>query len=211
MPDNLDSFINDAIIPSFKDQRSSDYQFAVLLLLSDEDFRNITDMTFHPSNRSGRPILDNTYTSMPQGTSSYGNYIVARPDRNHRHSEEVIFGLHSTNNTPFEKLWGAYVDSHNNAPPKYILLYSWNQPCSRCTEAIIRALEESPYHRTKAIVVHTRYWQLSEDEQESRKNREKLISRNIAVKQVVCPRPVPPAGSICSYSWLSSSVNNVTL
>ena len=177
------------VIPSFKDQRLYEYQFAVLLLLSEEDFRNITNMTIHPSNGFGQPILDNTYTSMPQG--NYDNYIVARPDNNNRHSEEVIFGIHSTANTPFEKLWRAYVEKHN-APPKHILLYSWNQPCSRCTEAIIRALEESPYHRTEAIVVHTRYWQL-EDEEKSKRNRDRLISRNIAVKQVVCPRQVEHA------------------
>ena len=191
-PDNLHSFINDTIIPFFKDQRSSAYQFAVLLFLSDKDVHNITDMNFYPSDTSGQPICDRNYPSMPLETASYGNYIVARPVHNNRHSEEVIFGKYSTINSPFDKLWRAYVN-RNGTSPKSILLYSWNQPCARCTDVIIRALEDKPYRKTEVIVVHTRPWSSSETERELKMNRDKLTKMGITVKSVACPRKVLPA------------------
>ena len=62
---------------------------------------------------------------------------VARPSSNNCHSEEEIFGKYSVIDTPFYHLWSAYVE-RNGAYPKCILIYSWNLPCSRCTEAIIQ-------------------------------------------------------------------------
>ena len=94
-PDNFRIFINGIIIPSFREQRLTGNQFAVVVLLSENDLRNIFDTTFAPSN-DGRPLLDKLYASMPQNATQYGNYIVARPSSSSWHSEEEIFGKYSS-------------------------------------------------------------------------------------------------------------------
>ena len=180
LPDNFRIFITGIVIPSFKKQRLRGNQFAVVVLLSENDLRNIFGTTFVPSN-DGRPLLDNNYASMPQNATHYGNYIVARPSSSSCHSEEEIFGKYSLN-IPFSQLWSAYV-KHNGSPPKCVLLYSWYLPCSRCTDVIIRTLNDSMYSCTSVIVAHTTYWQ-RESEDGHRKNTEKLKKENITVVQV---------------------------
>ena len=182
LPDNFHHFITTSIIPSFNKQRSSGYQFAVLLLLSEKDLVNLTQMTFSPCNSLGQPFLNRDYSTMPQYVSRYGNYIVARPRDNSCHSEEEIFGKYSSIDSPFDNLWNTYFE-RNHSFPKCILLYTWNLPCSRCTDVIIRSLEERQYHRTSVIVAHTIYWR-SEIELEHSRNRDKLINGNISVEQV---------------------------
>ena len=118
--------------------------------------------------------------------ANFGNYIVARPSHiNGWHSEIVIFGGGHSFIMPghFSLLWEAYVDHHNGAKPKCILLYSWNLPCSCCTDVIIRSLEDQPYNETSVIVAHTTYWR-REDESDYRKNIEKLKNENIHVEHV---------------------------
>ena len=187
LPNNFDNFITDTVVPSFKKQRSTGrYQFAVVILLSENDFDDISDMGFEPSNILGEPLLNNTYPSMPRNAANYGNYIAARPDSVSCHSEEEIFGKYSSINSPFRELWTAYM-SHNGSTPKCVLLYSWNLPCTRCTDVIIRSLNDDMYRCTSVIVAHTIYWR-SESEEEHRENKEKLEKENIAVVQV--PHPV---------------------
>ena len=187
LPYNFQDFITDIIIPSFKEQRSTANQFAVVVLLSEKDFYNILGTTFVPSD-GGQPLLDNYYASMPQNATHYGNYIVARPTSSSWHSEEEIFGNH---NSPFSQLWTAYM-RHNGSPPKCVLLYTWNLPCSRCTDVIIRSLNNSMYRCTSVIVAHTTYWQRELGGQCIR-NEEKFTKENITVEQVRYPEFIPPA------------------
>ena len=129
---------------------------------------------------------------------NYGNYIVARPISNSWHSEEEIFG--SSINSHFYELWTAYV-RHNHSPPKCVLLYTWNLPCSRCTDVIIRSLNDSMYRCTSVIVAHTIYWR-SESEDKHRKNIQKLRQENITVEQVPYPKRLSPALSTHnSHKW----------
>ena len=179
-PDNFRIFITGIIIPSFREQRLTGNQFAVVLLLSENDLRNIFGTTFAPSN-DGQPLLDKLCASMPQNATQYGNYIVARPN-NSCHSEEEIFGKYSSIHSPFSQLWNAYM-KHSGSPPKCVLLYTWNLPCSRCTDVIIRSLNDDTYSCTSVIVAHTTYWQ-GEIEDEHRRNKEKLVKENITVVQV---------------------------
>ena len=188
LPNQLHKFINKTVIPSFKGQRASkQYQFAVLLLLSENDYNNITKISFDPCDRSGQPLLDDGHPVMPNNASSYGNYVVARPIDNCNHSEEEIFGKYSNSGSPFTQLWNAYINN-NGAIPSCVLLYSWNLPCSRCTDVIIRAFEESPYNQTKVIVVHTTFWR---SETNDKKNTKKLTIMNITVENVICPVRIP--------------------
>lgn len=128
---------------------------------------------------------------MPQNSADYGNYIVARPDGDSYHSEERIFGKYSVEGTPFRYLWRAYVNN-NGANPRYVPIYSWNLPCSRCTDAIIRSFREEPYSHTNVIVAHTTCWK-SEDDWVHERNRQKLSSKNIIVKWVKYPDRLDPA------------------
>ena len=192
LPNNFDNFITDTVVPSFKKQRSTGrYQFAVVILLSENDFDDISDMGFEPSNILGEPLLNNTYPSMPRNAANYGNYIAARPDSVSCHSEEEIFGKYSSINSPFRELWTAYM-SHNGSTPKCVLLYTWQLPCTRCTDVIIRSLNDDMYRCTSVIVAHTIYWR-SESEEEHRENKEKLKKENIAVVQVPYPEYLSPA------------------
>ena len=185
LPYEFNDFIIQKIIPHFKDQRIKNYQFAVVLLLSEKDFKNINRTIFNPSNTSGKPITDNTHSSMPQNSADNGNYIVARPENDSYHSEELIFGQYSVEGSLFSRLWRAYVNN-NGANPRYVLIYSWNLPCSRCTEVIIRSFREEPYNHTNVIVAHTICWK-SEGDWIHERNRQKLSSKNITVKRVKYP------------------------
>ena len=190
---NLQTFVNGVITPHFKGQRLSGYQFAVVLLLSDSDYNNIANVCFDPSDGYGQPLLDKTYPLMPKSASSYGNYIVARPRDNCNHSEEEIFGKYSNSRSPFSQLWNAYANRNRyHAIPSCVLLYSWNLPCSRCTDVIIRAFEESLYHQTKVIVAHTTFWP-SETEDEYKANQERMTRKGIAVQHVRNPTHILPA------------------
>ena len=173
-------------------QRATGYQFAVLMLLSEDNLRDITKTVFTPS-YLGRPFVNKDHPSMPSDRASYGNYIVARPVENSYHSEKEIFGKYSSTNSPFKHLWNAYVRRNNGTLPKCILLYSWNLPCCGCTDLIISCLEEHPYNTTSIIVAHTTYWKWSESELEHRQNIEKLKKKNISVHHVTYPANFPPA------------------
>ena len=191
LPDNFDGFINKTIIPFFKDQRATRYQFAVLLLLSEDNLKDITKTIFTPTDYLGRPFVNKDHPSMPNDSASYGNYIVARPVENSYHSEEEIFGKYSSTNIPFIELWNSYI-RYNGTSPKCILLYSWNLPCSRCTNVIIRSLEEHRFSTTCVIVVHTTYWK-SETQTDYNQNIEKLRKSNISVEHVNNPERLSPA------------------
>ena len=125
---------------------------------------------------------NNSHPLMPHNVIHYGNYITARPISNSWHSEEEIFGKYSSINSPFSQLWSAYM-RHNGSPPKCILLYSWNSPCSRCIDVIIRSLNSNMYRCTSVIVAHTIFWR-SESEDEHKKNTGKLKKESITVVQV---------------------------
>ena len=180
LPNNFHNFITATVIPFFEKQRLIGYQFAVVVLLSEKDFNNICDMPFVPS-YDGQPLLDKYHPSMPKNAI---NYIAVRPSSDGCHSEEEIFGKYSS----------AYV-RHNGSPPKCVLLYSWNLPCSRCTDVIIRSLNSNMYRCTSVIVAHTIFWR-SESEDEHRMNTEKLKKENITVVQVPYPERLSPASSI---------------
>ena len=192
LPKELKSFINDRVIPCFKDQRkTNENQFAVVLPLPDSDYATVR---FEPSDELGWPVLNKEHPVMPKDEEGYSNYIAAQPINNNCHSEEVIFGKYSTINSPFDELWRAYVD-RNGTSPICILLYSWNQPCARCTDVIIRVAEEKSRDQTKFVVVHTTFWP-SETENEREANREKLIKNDITIYHVRYPEFIPPATTV---------------
>ena len=193
LPCNFHDFIVQKIVPCFNDQRLTAYQFAVVVLLSEDDFDNIFQTRFLPSNFWGKPILNKTVSLMPQDLTKYRNYVVARPNGNNYHSEEEIFGQYSVTDSPFSHLWSAYVKHHAGAYPECVLIYSWNLPCSRCTDIIIRSLREEPYNRASVIVAHTIFWNRSETESQHKMNTEKLKCENITVEQVPYPFHLPPA------------------
>ena len=190
VPSKLDEFVVQRIIPYFNCQRKANHrQFAVVLLLSESDLTNIKQTRFSPSDAFGRPIIDNSFSLMPQDPSKYRNYIVARPS-NKYHSEIKLFGEIDSS---FNLLWRSYI-KHNGAYPKCVLIYSWNLPCSHCTDVIIRSLGEKPYNRVSVVVAHTAVW-CKETIWDHESNREKFKSKNIAVEQVPYPTHLQPVPS----------------
>ena len=189
LPKNFSRFIIDIIVPFFEKQRLTANQFAVVVLLSEDDIDNICGTRFVPSN-GGKPTLNKYHPSMPHSASHYGNYIVARPNSSW-HSEEEIFGKCSSNDSPFSQLWTAYV-RRNGSTPKCVLLYTWNLPCSRCTDVIIRSINDNMYRCTSVIVAYSTYWQKELGDQYI-ENKEKLKKENIAVEEVRYPIFIRPA------------------
>ena len=129
LPYNFNGFINKTIIPFFKDQRATGYQFAVLLLLSEDNLRDITKTVFTPS-YLGRPFVNKDHPLMPNDSASYGNYIVAQPVDNSHHSEEEIFGKYSSTNSPFIQLWNSYIryNGTSRTPFSGIITITVNYP-----------------------------------------------------------------------------------
>ena len=189
LPRNFSKFIIDTIVPLFNKQRLTANQFAVVVLLSEEDIDNIGSTRFIPSN-GGKPILNKYHPAMPHNAIHYSNYIVARPN-NRWHSEEEIFGKYSSIDSPFSRLWTAYI-KRNHSRPKCVLLYSWNLPCSRCTDVIIRSLNDDTYSCTSVIVAYSTYWQKELGSQYI-ENEGKLKKENITVEEVRYPKFIPPA------------------
>ena len=176
-------FIIERIIPDFSGQRKIGYyQFAVVVLLSESDLMNIKQMSFIPSNYWGKPILDKTVPLMPQDSAEYGNYMVARPS-NQYHSEVKLFG---GIDSPFNHLWHTYVKHNNGAYPKCIVIYSWNFPCSDCTDSIIKSLKEKPYNSVSVVVAHTAFWKKDSNRE---KSKEKFKTKNITVKHIPYHQP----------------------
>ena len=103
-------------------------------------------MKFHPHDP---PITNNSKLSMPD---DYHNYIVARPLNDSHHAEEVI--LENLN-----QLWKGFMSHNHGIPPKCLILYSWNFPCTRCTDLIIRSFNKPPYKSVSVIVAATAYWE----------------------------------------------------
>ena len=181
----IKTYIADVVIPSFKGQRAG-YQFAVVLLLSESDYKNINKLKLIPSDNEEKPLINRDQTSMPS-VEEYCNYIVACPViAEHHHSEVEIFEKdHHSAKSRFDELWSAYI-RHNFTHPKYILLYSWNLPCSNCTDVIIKSLREPPYNSATVFVTHTIEWG-GESKDQRDKSKEKLISEGMIVEEVQYP------------------------
>ena len=194
VPNKLDKFVVERIIPYFNCQRKANYlQFAVVLFLSESDLADIMQTRFTPSDPfTWRPIVNNSFSLMPQDPANYGNYITARPS-NKYHSEVKLFEQCSDlTDTPFYHLWRSYV-KQNGDYPECVLIYSWNLPCSHCTDVIIKSLAKEPYSRVNVVVAHTAVWG-KEKAAEHETNKRKFKSKNITVKQIpysVHLQPVP--------------------
>lgn len=158
-PRGFHDFIRDRVVPAFKEQRGiNQNQFAVLLLVSNEELKHLDSMEFHPSRE---PLTDCLEVSMPLERKRYQNYIVARyksiressdeADPIDCHSEETII-------SELDHLWEGYMKFTKGVAPKCFILYSWNFPCTDCTETIISALKHPPYRGISMIVAFSQHW-----------------------------------------------------
>lgn len=161
VPDDFEKFVGYDMIMKFEGQRQVKFQFFVVVLVSEDDLRDLQHMTFHPHNHtlSQLPLINNQNLSMPE-PGNYGNYIVARFESCAYHSEEVVFGPKYDN--PFHQLWLAYTDKNGGRSPKAILLYSWNFPCSRCTKLIVGELSKKLYSDSHVMLAYSRIWDSEE-------------------------------------------------
>jgi hypothetical protein len=191
-PEDFKQFIGYNVIMTFEKQRLVKFQFFVVLLASEDDLRDLTNMTFHPhkSLSPRQPLLNNQELTMPSA-NHYGNYIVARFESCQYHSEEVVFGPKYDN--PFSQLWSAYVHE-NGRRPKAIIMYSWNFPCGRCTDLIVDILGEQQYSvldDVRVLIAYSRVWDSEEGyPRVVERNMEKMRDRIGAYIQDVEP-PVP--------------------
>ena len=190
--EEFEQFIGHSVIMKFEKQRQVKFQFFVVILASEDDLRDLTNMTFHPHTSSSprQPLVNNQELTMPSA-NRYGNYIVARFESCEYHSEEVLFGPKYKN--PFDQLWSAYVHE-NNTRPKAIIMYSWNFPCRRCTELIVSVLSDQQYgvlSDVSVLIAYSRIWDSEEGYPHvAGRNMEMMRNRIGAYIQYVEP-PVP--------------------
>ena len=141
-------FIEQQVIPRFKDQRERS-QFAVAILCTKEECENdLQAINYSPSNWQGYPILDSRQIGMPTKYDDFDNYIVSRPwKREDFHAEELLI-------PELDHLYSAFKSKHNEAP-SYIILYTWITPCSSCAQMILDKLSQPPYRDTPRLVAYT--------------------------------------------------------
>ena len=185
-PFPIKKFIADIVIPSFRGQtKRNRHQFAVVLLLSETDRKNIDKVEFNPQDYQGKPFIDSSKAIMPQ-TKDYCNYIVACPTfkskSRGRHSEEKIFGKSGCSDSRFDVLWDSYVGKHL-VGPDYILIYSWYLPCCECADVIINSLSNSRFKGATVILAHTKTWS-EETSAEHKRSKNKLDRAGIGVEKV---------------------------
>lgn len=194
IPHDFERFVGHNIILTFEKQRRIKFQFFVVVLASEDDLRNLQNITFHPLNPSspGQPLIDNHELIMPKA-SDYGNYIVAQFESCEYHSEEVVFGPKYDN--PFSQLWSAYVQKNNGNKPKAIILYSWNFPCARCTELIVSELDQQQYSGTRVMLTYSRIWDSEEGYPDIAEKNMEVWREQIGahIQQVEPPEPLEEA------------------
>ena len=181
-PRGFHHFIRDRVVPAFKEQRGiNQNQFAVLLLVSENEFKDLNSMEFHPSEE---PLTDCCEVSMPHERSQYRNYIVARYE-SIRDSDEVSTDYHSEETivSELDHLWEGYMEFTNGTPPTCFILYSWNFPCTDCTETIISALKRPPYKGISMIVVFSQHWR-GETSRDVYHNRKEMKKKGIYFTKV---------------------------
>ena len=150
----FDKFIKEIVVQKFEKQRRwNQKQFAVLLLVSEEQWKDLHQMNFYPS----QPLTDSSRLSMPACEKDYQNYIVARPENDDLHAEAVIF-------EKLDQLWKGYLSHNGGTPPKCFILYSWNFPCTKCTKLIINSFNKWPYRAVSVVVAATAFWDKEEHE-----------------------------------------------
>ena len=194
IPHDFERFVGHDIILKFEGQRQIKFQFFVVILASEDDLTDLQSMTFYPHNTSlpGQPLIDKHELTMPKA-SDYGNYIVARFESGECHSEEVVFGPKYDN--PFSQLWSAYVQRNNGNQPKAIILYSWNFPCARCTDLIVRVLSQQQYSGTQVMLTYSRIWDSEEGYPEVAERNMEVWRKQIGahIQQVEPPVPLQEA------------------
>ena len=152
LPLDFDTFIQGVVEPTFEShRRKKQNQFAVLMLTSDEELMNPVDLIKFYPRPSNLPPTSQSSLSMPASEEDYHNYIVARPRNNHVHSEALIF-------QNLDKLCKGYSSHNNGIPPKCFILYSWNFPCTKCTDLIIKSFNRRQYRAVKVIVAARKRW-----------------------------------------------------
>ena len=141
----LFKLVKDYLIPDFQDgglvlPRKT--QFAVAILQPGNQWMKFL---YDPSkNGDGEKPVIGTCSRSPPDSSSYGNYIAARPN-NGVHSEIQILNR-------LDSVYNAYKGKYNQAP-KALLLYSWIVPCKKCTDELVAKLTKEPFKSIPVKVV----------------------------------------------------------
>ena len=143
----LRDLVQDRLVPDFQNGGlvlQGKTQFAVAILQPGTQWMKFL---YKPSkNGDGKkPVITTTSSLSPPDSSTYDNYLAARPN-NGVHSEIQILDR-------LDSLYNAYKAKHNGRPPKALLLYSWIVPCTGCTDKIIAKLTSEPFKSIQTKVV----------------------------------------------------------
>ena len=165
--DNDDNDIRNFIynrIPQLQDQAAPD-QFAVLILLSQNEVNNLGRFRFDPVGSDGLPIVNN---DMPYSPQLPRNYIVSRPNTINRgtpqrvtqHAEEIAL-------RQLPDMWNRFVNEREEQPAM-VVLFTRLYPCTpntgrtgrrsntrNCAETIRNVLyRQQPYNNIDRVLAY---------------------------------------------------------
>lgn len=135
------------VIREFRAQ-ASDKQFAVLVLVGEQQLHDIDSTEFVPQNRYGKPIVNNNYVYQPSRID-YGNYVVSRPGFG---KDAEVITLEEV-----DEIWRAYY-AQNKCHPRWLVLYTWFLPSPDCVGRIEQKFPRLDYHGTPLKVAYTEEW-----------------------------------------------------
>ena len=119
------------IVDLFENQREKNYQFAVLILLSEESTEDVKFLIKF----GGGVTRPDKFTNSAQPTyppeEQFCNFIAARPHGRYHAEEQLI--------EQFDHLLESYQSTRLPACQK-VVLFTWLLPCEDCTKSIIKKL-----------------------------------------------------------------------
>lgn len=173
VPQIFHRFIQTHLIPTFRMQcKDKDDQFAVLILSQIDTLHDVGTVVFRQVTFNGTPLVDSRLTTYPE-KYRYDNYIVARSAKT-EHPEALIAREVPTLLAAFRKVERCYI---RNPVPRTGIFYSWNMPCSQCTELIVKSL--SGACRKKVVIAYTQ-----ENAKEGKKNLQCLVEAGFTVVRI---------------------------
>lgn len=168
-------FIQTTVIPNFFRQRDKGHsEFAVLFLPKAETLSSICQVGFLPQ----KPLVRRKQPFYPTVNQGHVNYMVARPDQDSHCEANLLRHLPA--------LWSS-CKRRARYTPTHVVLYTWIQPCSACTAAIVRSLSVYPGStlptRANLVIAYTVRWKRVSDE-ENERNRRRLVDSGVRVVRV---------------------------
>ncbi len=162
------------------------WQFAVVILLSKSEIKNIQTFRFRPCKEDDKPTDPNK--PFTPSKKSFNNHMVAKLEQNILKRVAEYYNITSPKIDAeeiivqeFEDLLQGY-GRENKDHLAGILFYSWSMPCTKCTTKIIDCFAN---RRLEIILGYTLHYRFDvESEKMQARNRMRLQQAGVIVQQI---------------------------